>query len=441
MPLEENELAAMFLRIWTKTLHPLKGVTVFPDYGYLLDLSRELTQNRLILIPKSRQMLISWLLCSLTLFRALEGGMHLLLSKNQFSADELLRRIGFIFDYLPEKLKLKTVLRSRRQLEISGRGRIISLPATEDAPRMHSPASVFWDEMAFTPYADKIWSALKPCLDNGARFTGVSTPNGAGGIFYDLVRNAPGNGFKVVKVHWRQRPDRDDNWVVQARKGLSPTEWRREYEISFEGSADLVYPEFTGRNVLEKAYICSSRLPVFRAIDFGYRHPYVLWIQETLEGGLVVFDELKGEDLTVEQLILSIRRIDKENGVTEDQVVFTACDPAGAAVDANGVSPVDRLKQAGFKLKYRPSRLLTGIELIKSLLQDANGEARLKFSPQVKHIISDFRQYRWKPGGDEPEKDGICDHSLDALRYFAVNYLYAPRGKLVKARVIGINRL
>jgi len=440
MPPGKNELPEMFLRNWTKTLHPLKGITDFPDYDYLVDLSRALTQNRLVLIPKSRQMLISWLLCSLTLFRALEGGMHLLLSKNQFSADELLRRIRFILDLLPERTKLKSVIRSRRELEIAGRGRIVSLPATEDAPRMHSPASVFWDEMAFTPKSDKIWTALKPCLDNGAFFTGVSTPNGAGGIFYELVKNAPVNGFTVINVHWKQRPDRDDKWAKEARKGLSDTEWRREYEISFEGSADLVYPEFTGKSILESDYICNHRLPVFRSIDFGYRHPYVLWLQETAEGGLVVFAELKGEDLTIEQMIQSVFRIDKENGISENQVVFTSCDPAGAAVDASGVSPVDRLKKAGFKLKYRPSRILTGVELIKSLLRDANGDAKLKFSPKVSGIISDIRQYRWKLESEEPEKDGICDHSLDALRYFAVNYLYAPKGKIIKARVAGIGK-
>ncbi|NQS97288.1 MAG: hypothetical protein HQ591_02430 [candidate division Zixibacteria bacterium] len=434
------EIFEMFLRNWTSTLHPLKGVTQFPDYRFLNETARSLTMHKFLLIPKSRQMMVSWIMCALTLFRALDGGLHLLLSKNQFSADELLRRICFIFDHLPRKLRLGSSTRNRSELEISKRGRIISLPATEDAPRMHSPTSVFWDEMAFTPFSDKIWTALKPCLDNGASFVGVSTPNGSGGIFAELVKGAPENGFAIHKVHWKSHPERDEAWAENARKGLSEVEWRREYEISFEGSSDLVYPEFTGNNILLQNHRYNPAQPVFRAIDFGYRHPFVLWLQEIDGGKLVVFDEWAGDDATVEQMIKTIKGMDAKYGIAEEKVVFTACDPAGASVDSEGIAPIERLKRAGFKLRYRPSRIATGVELVKSLLRDANGETRLFFSPNINRLTEDIRRYRWKPGADEPEKDGICDHSMDALRYFAVNYLYAPSAQVKQARVRGMGR-
>ncbi|MBC8277124.1 MAG: hypothetical protein H8E46_02760 [FCB group bacterium] len=437
MRTDEPELFPMFLRNWVMTLHPLTGPLDFPDYSYLKTLCGDLTGHRFVLIPKSRQMMISWLMCSLTLFRALDGGIHLLLSKNQFSADELLKRICFIYDRLPERLKLCSLTRNKSELEIGGRGRIISLPATEDAPRMHSPTSVFWDEMAFTYHADKIWTALKPCLDNGAHFTGVSTPNGSNGIFHGLANQAPDNGFKVVNIHWQQHPDRDEEWAAAARKGLSESEWNREYEISFEGSHDLVYPEFTGANILESDYIYDPKLPVYRSIDFGYRHPYVLWLQESADGKIVVFDEWPGENSTVEQMILAVEKIDRKHGIDESKVVFTSCDPAGAAVDSEGIAPVNRLKRSGYKLRYRSSRILTGVELVKSLLRDANGNLRLYFSPNVNHIIADMKSYKWSPSKEEPEKDGICDHSLDTLRYFSINYLYAPKKKVILPKVAG----
>lgn len=382
-------------------------------------------------------MTVSWTLCALSLYRALQGGLHLFLSKNQFSADELLRRVKFIFDRLPRMLNLSTSVRSRSEIEIAGRGRIISLPATEDAPRMHSPTSVFWDEMAFTPYADRIWAALKPSLDSGGIFAGVSTPNGPDGVFAKLCDEAPENGFHVHQVHWREHPDRDEKWATEARRGLSEMEWRREYEISFEGSSDLVYPEFTGRNVLDAPCSWLPGRPVYRAIDFGYRHPFVLWITEREDLTLTVFDEWAGRDATVEQMTEAMRKIDAKYDLSEDDVIFTACDPAGAAVDAQGISPVERLKRAGFKMRYRPSRVLTGIEIVKSLLRDANGRTKLFLSPSLTALPADLRRYRWRPNGTEPDKDGICDHSVDALRYFAVNYMYAPRGQIVQPRVVG----
>ena len=434
---DKTELFLKFLRNWVFTLHPIKGKTPFPDYPFLKDTARSLTANRLVLIPKSRQMMISWIMCALTLFRVLNGGLHMLLSKNQFSADELLKRICFVFDHLPGKLNLNTLVRNRSELAIAGRGRIISLPATEDGPRMHTPTSVFWDEMAFTPNADRIWSALKPCLDNQADFTGVSTPNGSEGIYAQLVDGAPENGFKVHQVHWKMHPLRDDSWAENARKGLSEREWRREYEISFEGSSDMVYPEFTGDNILSGIHWYIPSQPLYRSIDFGYRHPFVIWLQELPSGELVVFDEWAGEDATVDQMIDAIKEIDYQHGISENRVVFTSCDPAGDAVDSQGEAPIDKLKRARFKLRYRRSQILTGIEVVKSLLRDANGDTRLLFSPKVTRIISNIRRYRWKSSGDEPEKDSISDHSMDALRYFAINYLYAPKGQILPARVRG----
>jgi hypothetical protein len=242
------------------------------------------------------------------------------------------------------------------------------------------------------------------------------------------------------RLHWKEHPERDEKWAYEAKKGLSEVEWRREYEISFEGSSDLVYPEFTGNNILPQVYKYHPKLPVYRAIDFGYRHPFVLWLQETAEGNIVIFEEWAGENATIEQLINIIREIDTKYGIRESKVVFTACDPAGAAVDAQGVAPIERLKKAGFKMRYRPSRLLTGIDLVKSLLKDANGDYRLFVSPHLQHLINDLRRYRWSLNREEPEKDGICDHSLDALRYFAVNYLYSPGMQLVLPKVKGMKR-
>jgi hypothetical protein len=292
--------------------------------------------------------------------------------------------------------------------------------------------------MAFTPFAEKIWVALTPALDNQAYFIGVSTPNGAEGIFAQLVQGAPGNGFSLHPVHWRSHPLRDEKWAGEMKKGLSSTDWRREYEISFEGAHNLVYPEFNDANLLHYEYRYDPSLPVYRSLDFGYRKPFVLWLQETGDGRLIAFAEWAGEDATVEEMMVRIKQMEAEMGIEEARVVFSACDPAGASVDSAGVAPVERLKRAGFKMRYRPSRLLTGIELVKSLLQDASGCRHLFIAPALKQLIGDFRRYRWHQDSQEPLKDGLCDHSMDALRYFAVNYLYAPKSSIMVPKVRGI---
>jgi hypothetical protein len=88
----------------------------------------------------------------------------------------------------------------------------------------------------------------------------------------------------------------------------------------------------------------------------------------------------------------------------------------------SGLSPVDLLRQNSIKLIYRSSRIMPGVEAVKSVLKDVRGRAKLRMSPKCKKLIMDLSSYRWSPGREEPLKDGVSDHSLDALRYFFVNY-------------------
>jgi hypothetical protein len=60
-------------------------------------------------------------------------------------------------------------------------------------------------------------------------------------------------------------------------------------------------------------------------------------------------------------------------------------------------------------------------------------------SPIAARTIDDFHGYRLREDGLGPEKDNIHDHTMNALRYFAVNFL-GLTGKTMKvgARVRGM---
>ena len=81
---------------------------------------------------------------------------------------------------------------------------------------MHSPSGVFWDEMAFTPYSEGIWTAVKPAIDSGGSFIGVSTPNGTDNVFYHLYQDKS-NRFGRLKVHWKDHPLRGEEWLKEAQ--------------------------------------------------------------------------------------------------------------------------------------------------------------------------------------------------------------------------------
>ncbi len=411
-----------------RTLDATGGIKPFPDYPFARGLVDALCKNRILIVAKSRQMMATWTVCAWMLFSAHcgEPGIYILLSKGARDTGELIERLRVMVTNLPEDLRDGIRVKAE-EVVLPSQSRIIALPATEYAPRMHSPKGVFWDEMAFTTRSEGIWAAVKPAVDSGGSFVGVSTPNGTDNVFYMLYTDRS-NGFGKLRLHWSQHPQRDEAWLTEARRGLSQARWRQEYEIDFDVLADRVYDEFEPElHILARPYRWNPAAGrTCRGIDFGYRHPYVVWVQVTPDGEMTVFDEWEGFDATIDEMAKAIREVDSRHGITEAEVTWSGCDPAGAAVSDSGLSAVDRLGQRGFKLVWRTSEVMTGVELVKSLLLDANGRVRLRFSPDLKRTLYHLRHYRWEQGQDRPAKDDVHDHAMDALRYLIVN-LYAQK--------------
>ena len=425
-----------------QTLDAVGGIKPFPDYPFARKLVEELQRNRILIVAKSRQMMATWIVCAYNLQQAIkdEPGIYLFLSKGARDSGELIKRLRIMIQNLPEDLADGIVVKAGEVAFPSG-SRIIALPATEYAPRMHSPRGVFWDEMAFTPYSEGIWAAVKPAVDSGGGFVGVSTPNGTDNVFYELYTD-PSNNFGKFKLHWTDHPFRNDQWAVEARQGLSEARWRQEYEVDFNVLADRVYDEFDPNHHVTSELFRWNRDNgrTYRGIDFGYRHPYVVWMQMFDDGSMIVFDEWEGNDATVEQMAQAIQSIDRKHGINEEAITWTACDPAGASVSDIGISSVERLGQIGFKLTWRPSEIMTGAEMIKSRLKDASGHIRLRFTPTVKRTIHHLCHYRWESGHNRPLKDDVHDHAMDALRYLIVNLSDSRRPNWSGAMVRGVKR-
>ncbi len=432
-----------FLTKHLQTLDPVLGIAPFPDWQHLRDMTAALLGSKRILVVKSRQMMATWTSLGLLLHKAIFGkpGVYLLLSRNERSARELLDRMRYLAAGLPLHFRLSAGTNSSQELEFEDKKvRILSLPATPDTPRMHSPAGVIWDEMAFTPNADEIWAALKPALDSGGFFWGISSSGGPHNTFARLAKDPTGYGLKSFWLHYSQHPHRDAAWVREAKKGLSLQKWAREYEISFEAAEDRVYAEFQQRtHVLVEPWRVQPDLPIYRSVDFGFYHPVVMYMQKTVDDRVVIFDEWIGDRATVQDLIDGIRRKDAAHGITERQVQWTSCDPAGHSPGDSGVSPIERLKRAGFKVRVRSSRIEEGVDLVREMLREREGAPGLTVSPLAARTIDDFHGYRIREDGLGPEKDNVHDHTMDALRYFVVNLLgVKDRNMKVRPRVRGI---
>jgi phage FluMu gp28-like protein len=165
--------------------------------------------------------------------------------------------------------------------------RVTALPANPDTARGFS-ANVFLDEFAFHADSRKIWSALFPVISKpGLKLRVVSTPNGKGNKFYELMTDA-----KLGAVWSRHMVDiyqavadglpRD---VDELRSGLGdPDGWAQEYELKWldEASAWLSY-DLIGSVEHERAGIPENYTggPCFVGVDIGIRGDlFVIYVLE-----------------------------------------------------------------------------------------------------------------------------------------------------------------
>jgi hypothetical protein len=175
-------------------------------------------------------------------------------------------------------------------------------------------------------------------------------------------------------------------------------------------------------------------LPLYLAMDFGCRSPYVcLWIQKDDAGVVRVLDEYLESN---KELKVHAQEVLRRIPGGADSITATYCDPAGTQRNSvTGTSEITELARYGIQCTYHASRIVEGIELIRQVVKSGDGKSRLVIDPKCGRLIEAMRCYHYpaNPSSELPEKDGVYDHPIDALRYFFVNC-----GRTKKARVMRI---
>lgn len=161
---------------------PIKYFPVHLDYLRLY--VRVWQKERLLAIPKSRRMKLSWTTIALytwdTLFHI--GRHNAFVSKKEDDSDELVKRAHFIcenldYERIPKELlpKWKYTQNSLVLPEIDSQ--IQGFPSGADQMRQYTLSGIFLDECGFWPEAEKAFSAAYPTAEGGGRITAVSSAN------------------------------------------------------------------------------------------------------------------------------------------------------------------------------------------------------------------------------------------------------------------------
>lgn len=165
----------------------------FPSYSYLEAITDSWMQESLLIIAKSRQMMITWLMSSLHLWLALQPGKLIFYqSKKEEDANAILDRTKFSYYRLSNRLKwgnaepnMISATESPKERSVYCKlefpwlnSQIIAVAQGADVLRSRTASAIFSDEMAFQEKAESAFAAAKPTIDGGGKFTGVSSPNG-----------------------------------------------------------------------------------------------------------------------------------------------------------------------------------------------------------------------------------------------------------------------
>ena len=170
------------------------------------------------------------------------------------------------------------------EVEFPHGSKITALPANPDTARGFS-ANVFLDEFAFHQDSRKIWTALFPVISAGHRLRVVSTPNGKGNKFFDLMTGDDPVWYRQTTDIYQAVADGLPRDIDELRAALGDDDaWAQEYELKWldEASAWLSF-ELISSCEHDQAGLPGLYQggPCYVGVDIGARNDlFVVWVDE-----------------------------------------------------------------------------------------------------------------------------------------------------------------
>lgn len=235
--------------------------------------------NPQVIILKARQLGMSWLVIAFAVWLCIyhPGQTVMVFSKDQESANEMVRRAKGIFNRLTHK-PVQLATDNVATLSWNNESRIKSFAATQDAGSSFTGSLTILDEFAKMQYAEALYTSVKPTIDDGGRIIIISTAKGEGNAFHKLWDAASKgvNSFKSIFLPWHARPARTKEWYARTEAdAISPKHHKQEYpaeakEAFVSIGEERFLPDITLWDLC-KAEIppLDNRTPMVIALDAG----------------------------------------------------------------------------------------------------------------------------------------------------------------------------
>lgn len=406
----------------------------------LVDLVSAIENGEDLLIEKSRDMGLSWLVLLAFqycwLFR--DGANFHLGSRKQEAVDRkgdlstLMEKLRYNLSWLPAWMRPEGFQESVhdnlfRLLNPANGNVITGESSNENFGRGGRYKAVLFDEFPFWPMQDAAYASAgqsTPCRIM------VGTPYGKNNRFAELRFSGQ---IRVLRIHWRAHPLRDEHWYATQQKRLSEDELARELDINYHLSLkDRVFRNFTEANQGDFKTFQPHKL--IRSWDFGFHCPACLFLAFDSEDRLLVLREVVGkEELLTDFAARVVALTQAEYGQVP---VEDICDPAGAQrSDKSLQTSIEILNSLNVFPFFDRASIKDGLELIRVRLSQSNGgQAALRVDQRCLNLIEAFEGgYRYGPSGSEmPLQEHPYEDVMDCLRYAVMQKCRLPANKPVK---------
>jgi len=167
--------------------HEIPSIRPFPyELPYIKPILDYWQTEPLFCIEKSRDMVATWTIVMMYTWDTLyhEGAQNIFQSLTAAKAYDLVDRAWRIYKAQPDFLKnVHKAVKTKGdmkggELKVDSLGSIImGFPQDPDTVRQFHPRGLFQDEAAFMPKAGDSFAAAKPTIQNGGRYTAISSAN------------------------------------------------------------------------------------------------------------------------------------------------------------------------------------------------------------------------------------------------------------------------
>lgn len=236
--------------IWVQ--HPTKGKIIYKPYDYqirLIETYRKYNKS-VALMPRQVGKTVTSVAYLLWVAQ-FTPDQTILIASNKFSSvAEIMDRIKFAYENLPDYIRCGVVEYNKRSIVFDNGSKIVAQATTPTTGRGMSVSLLYLDEFSFVrpAIAREFWASIVLTLSSGGKTIVTSTPNNVDDMFADIwlkakntldeygntIPNGLGrNGFKAISCTWDEHPERDDKWASQQLALIGPERFAREIECKF----------------------------------------------------------------------------------------------------------------------------------------------------------------------------------------------------------------